>query len=351
MKLPTWALVAFLLAFAPSAIAQNQDTQSTPDPIINDPCAWLLPGNPEGYKLCSQGQRRGLGVWCEILTRVPTGGTVVTGFRWVAGATICPDNPIDDAIDRGLSRACTGGKVWQNGGCHCPSGTRETSSGNCIPSGTPSTKVQVPVCTGGKVLDSTMQRCVCPAGKTENSQGLCVSQQTRICTRDSEGRTTCSTPSTPDARDLHQTPLTNQEIYEQEQKIEDAINNDLRRQNCPVAGQIRDDQGNCVVPPPASRPNPQKPTSVKPVTQTPVVPNGNGGGSNTPQPKQCVGGQILNPRTGNCNCPTGQSWSPATRQCSGPSLCTSPLIYNQQLSRCTCPPGLSWDGTNCLSNE
>ena len=440
----TLALIAVLLFLPPSANARDQDRAQTD----NDPCAIFL--NDEGdltdYEKCKKGQNLGAGIWCEVLTMAPGGGTGAKILKWFAGATVCPDNPIDDAIDRGINAIPCGGGMVRNPStnrCECPAGqTWTTGQKRCETASTtprkPSSAELASCYRQGKIWLENEGACrcpahlkpqgdgcapmdadpqTCPAGQSKNNQGVCEENcpigQNRnndagtcqdnngspmdraipawchpgsldpACSRDTvptpnppkptsskanpanpggggggnqptpcpagqvrSQQGVCAVPHPkPTAKPAPPTPCPSGQTRNAQGVCATAPT------PCPD-GQTRSQQGNCPVPHPKPVAKPHKPTSVKPIP--PPCPSGQTRNPQgvcvvpPPPPKLCVGGQILNPRTGNCNCPTGQSWNPATRQCRGPSLCAAPLIYNQQLSRCTCPPGLSWDGTNCL---
>lgn len=183
-KTATVLLWAALAAFLLPTTTNAQDGQQSIVPP-EQRCLAILQPDPENsdliqaYRDCLKSINEAGGVACTFWTW--TGGTIIKrSVKWLAGKEICPDNGLARAeaqvaeyLRQQASKTCSNGKVWVNIGCECPSGTRETSSGNCIPEDSPSTTVQVPTCTGGKVLDSTMQNCVCRTGQFENSQGIC----------------------------------------------------------------------------------------------------------------------------------------------------------------------------------
>ena len=322
MKTLLTALIALLPFLSPALNAQDQQSQQQSDPTI-DPCASLLPKDPDGYKKCKDGQLEGLAIACTIYSYSPSKRLIESTIKYVVGQA-CPDSKYAEALKakaaheyqerkKAAEAKCIGGNVTAALTCQCPVNHRWAnnrceprpcsqgyewnptekvcrkkcaddqylSMGNCVDGPPPNnpnpptcgtsevwdpkvtqcvcqpgtkrntrnvcTSQPTTVCTGGKTKVGSA--CVCTGGKTENSQGICVSPPTQTCTTDSEGNRTCSTPSTPDASDQHPTPLTNEEVYEQEQKIEQEINNQLNQQNCSVAGQIRDSQGVCVWPP------------------------------------------------------------------------------------------------------
>ena len=278
MKFPIWALAAFLLSLSLNVGAQegNAKQAATPNPCLHH---LYKDDNGKAYNDCIKNlPREAAGATCTIFFWIPGTNRIKRVMREKLGDETCPPNGLTEAEAQVAAwvaeqaakdcakkgkvtwnnlclDACTGGKVRDgNPWCSCPHGTLENSQGNCdtrpnCTKNSDGTHTCQPnrTCTGGKYRMGGV--CQCPSGQTENSQGICVSQPTQICTTDSEGNRTCSTSSTPDASDLHPTPLTNEEVYEQEQKIEQEINNQLNQQNCSIAGQIRDSQGVCVWPP------------------------------------------------------------------------------------------------------
>ena len=185
MKKTTTALLwAALAVFLPATSnAQDNHQASGPGPSPHEKCQYILElggVNPlEAYEACIKAETEALGIACTFYSW--GGATVITQTtRTIFGATICPDNGLkraEDAVARWVANklACESqGKTWNNGSCQCAAGTKPHGTG-CIPQDSYPTRVQVPVCTGGKVLNSTMTGCLCPTGTMDwQGSGQCV---------------------------------------------------------------------------------------------------------------------------------------------------------------------------------